>query len=268
MAYILSLTVFGAITGMIAGKIAEKKGYDFWPWFAIGFFLNLIAIIIILVRNDAQPATFGAAEEIGKYKRLLDDGAITQREYDQIKTELLDARKPRKNRVPAGFSVRKEKREPSKRVGWLNLARIRGALLAVVMLLGVAQIVLSVATLASINWFGFLSSFYIDYFLAPEDVAIILFALGTVFASLMAWMASSYASTKSSRNLRWCRAFIVLSISLGVAALIPYVSSINGAGVIEHVVGTDHVAFLFAVSCALALVAFMLMDKDEGAKRN
>lgn len=268
MAYLLSLAVFGAITGAVTGKIAERKGYDFWLWFAVGFFLNIIGIIIILVKDDVQPTAFGAAEEIGKYKRLLDDGAITQQEYEQKKTALLDTRKPRKKHAPFGFPVRKGKRGLSEQARRWNLNRVRGALPAIVMLLGVAQIALSVATLASVNWFGFLSSFYVDYFLAPEDAAIVLFTLGTVFASLSAWMAKSYESAKSPRDLRRCRAFIVLSVSLGVAALVPYVSSINGAGTIAHVAGTDCVALLFAVSCALSLVASMLIYKDKEAEEN
>ena len=69
-------------------------------WWFYGWMLFIVAIIHILLIPDknapVQPVPsprkappVGAADEIGKFKALLDSGVITQEEFDQKKKQLL-----------------------------------------------------------------------------------------------------------------------------------------------------------------------------------
>ena len=72
------------------GRMADKKGYSYAAFAAIGLFLPLIGLIIAAVLPDKNAAHSASnADELAKFKRLLDDGAITQAEYDAKKRELL-----------------------------------------------------------------------------------------------------------------------------------------------------------------------------------
>jgi hypothetical protein len=52
MEWLLLASILSLLTGMICISIAERKGYtkaQLGVWFAVGFFLNIIGIIITLV---------------------------------------------------------------------------------------------------------------------------------------------------------------------------------------------------------------------------
>ena len=97
MFVIIFLFVFAvAIQGLLAwgsGRLAQKKGYDFAPYCVLGFFLGVIGLIIAAVipeKTEGQSKNVASsAEALGTYKKLLDEGAITQEEYDKKKSELL-----------------------------------------------------------------------------------------------------------------------------------------------------------------------------------
>ena len=76
-----------------SGAIARGKGYDFAPFCILGFFLGIIGIIIaaVLPNKSEEQGSVGAsnAEALASYKKLLDEGAITQEEFDKKKSELL-----------------------------------------------------------------------------------------------------------------------------------------------------------------------------------
>ena len=87
-----------------SGEIASKKGHSFAAFAVLGLLLPVIGIIIAAALPDAgmrqavidaarQDATQSVADELLKYKRLLDDGAITQEEYDALKARAMDGRK-------------------------------------------------------------------------------------------------------------------------------------------------------------------------------
>ena len=90
-AYFLGWLVVSMICGGITNGININKGYD--GGFAWGFFLGVIGIIVVACRPEKNSGTNSAkiteADEIKKYKELLDSGAITQEEFDAKKKQLL-----------------------------------------------------------------------------------------------------------------------------------------------------------------------------------
>ena len=79
---------------LIAKGIGEKKGYGAGLSFCAGLFLGPLGIIIMAVVPDkSSQNTIASADALVKYKQLLDDGAITQEEFDAKKKELLATKK-------------------------------------------------------------------------------------------------------------------------------------------------------------------------------
>lgn len=79
---------------LIAKGIGEKKGYGAGLSFCAGLFLGPLGIIIMAVVPDKSGQnTIASADALVKYKQLLDDGAITQEEFDAKKKELLATKK-------------------------------------------------------------------------------------------------------------------------------------------------------------------------------
>ena len=74
----------------ICRAISKGRGMDGGFWWGL---LGIIGIIVVAVRpNDKQRTSntgLTRAEELKKYKELLDSGAITQEEFEMKKTELL-----------------------------------------------------------------------------------------------------------------------------------------------------------------------------------
>ncbi len=91
----------------IPANIAKKKGYSFGLWWFYGFMLFIVAVIHVNLIKDktTQPIPVNAvtpnsyyspsnsgqsvADELKKYKELLDSGTITQEEFDAKKKQLL-----------------------------------------------------------------------------------------------------------------------------------------------------------------------------------
>lgn len=101
------ILIIAAGLAFIPASIAKNKGYDFWIWWFYGWMLWIIAIIhVALIRDKNAPQTTfiqqspapyyppttpskSAADELIKYKELLDKGVITQQEFDARKKELV-----------------------------------------------------------------------------------------------------------------------------------------------------------------------------------
>ncbi len=87
------------IWGFVTKAIVKGKGYEnSGVWFWCGFFLGIIGVIVAACKpavnvspnyTPVQPQT-GSADELFKYKKLLEQGAITQEEYDAKKAQLLN----------------------------------------------------------------------------------------------------------------------------------------------------------------------------------
>lgn len=78
---------------IITMNIAVKKGYT-GKWFLFGFFCTLVGLIVACAihPNGEKPvkASMNSADAIKQYKELLDQGAITEEEYNKKKAELLN----------------------------------------------------------------------------------------------------------------------------------------------------------------------------------
>lgn len=85
--------------GLIPANIAKKKGYSFGLWWLYGWALFIVAIIhvsLIPDKNAQQPAAAvpavpkSASDEIREYKKLWEDGLISEAEYEEKKKKLLE----------------------------------------------------------------------------------------------------------------------------------------------------------------------------------
>ena len=103
-AYLIATLIVAAGLGFIPASIAKNKGYSFGLWWFYGWMLWIVAIIHVNLIPDknapqapvqqnavpVQPAsTKSAADELKKYKELLDSGVITQEEFNAKKKQLL-----------------------------------------------------------------------------------------------------------------------------------------------------------------------------------
>ena len=94
-----------AILGLIPANIAKKKGLSFGMWWFYGWMLFIVAIIHVQFIEDynapekkmnvvasINPSTsvFSTADEIKKYKELMDQGVITEEEFNHKKQQLLN----------------------------------------------------------------------------------------------------------------------------------------------------------------------------------
>ncbi len=105
--YFVSLFVAAGLA-LIPANIAKNKGYSFGLWWFYGWMLFIVAIIhvsVIPAKNAQQiptmqnaPAqyyqqaaapTTSVADELKKYKALLDQGVITEEEFTAKKAQLL-----------------------------------------------------------------------------------------------------------------------------------------------------------------------------------
>lgn len=79
----------GLVCGFISKSQAAQKGYSEVGFFLMGFFLGIIGLIIALVIPARQNEALTNADGILKYKELLDQGVITQEEFEAKKNELM-----------------------------------------------------------------------------------------------------------------------------------------------------------------------------------
>lgn len=98
MEYMVTL-ILAALLGLIPGKIASDKGYSFVLWWFFGFMLFIVAIVAVMFLKDKNapeqksynlPHSPSGADELIKYKELLDKGVITQEEFEAKKQQILN----------------------------------------------------------------------------------------------------------------------------------------------------------------------------------
>lgn len=81
------------VVAITAGRIGVKKGYPA-AGYLLGFFLNIIGLLVVLLMDDngeaAKMSKEGAnADALLKYKQLLDAGVITEEEFNEKKWQIL-----------------------------------------------------------------------------------------------------------------------------------------------------------------------------------
>ena len=95
--YIVSLVV-AAFLGLIPATIAKNKGYSFGLWWFFGWMLFIVAICAVFALPDKNaqaqefnqpPSTQSVADELLKFKELLDAGVITEDEFKAKKDQLM-----------------------------------------------------------------------------------------------------------------------------------------------------------------------------------
>ena len=101
LGYCLVVLLIAAGLGFIPATIAKKKGYSFGLWWFYGWMLFIVAIIHVCLIPDKnapqtppagavhRPPPRGTADEIMKYKELLDTSVITPEEFEAKKKQLL-----------------------------------------------------------------------------------------------------------------------------------------------------------------------------------
>lgn len=89
--YLIILLVYIFVILPIPARIARGKGYSYWGFIVFAFFFWPIALIVsLLIGNKMEyKSETDKAEALVKYKKLLDEGAITQEEFDKKKAEYL-----------------------------------------------------------------------------------------------------------------------------------------------------------------------------------
>ena len=107
MEYFFTLLIAAGL-GLIPANIAKNKGYSFGLWWFYGWMLFIVAIIHVTLIPDKNPKPVpvtvqgtefnanstvkekSAADELKKYKDLLDEGVITEEEFAKKKAQLLE----------------------------------------------------------------------------------------------------------------------------------------------------------------------------------
>lgn len=104
--WMLSLIIAAGLA-FIPANIAKNKGYSFGLWWFYGWMIFIVAIIHVsfipdknarqipiqsaLPKNHATPQYSGrsVADEIKKYRELMDQGIISEEEFQAKKEQLL-----------------------------------------------------------------------------------------------------------------------------------------------------------------------------------
>ncbi len=93
---LIVLFLIRVILSIVIASFAKKKGKSFALFFVLTLlFSAVVGILVLLIsvsmnnnRVEYEPKST-SADEIRKYKMLLDSGAITQEEYEEKKKQLL-----------------------------------------------------------------------------------------------------------------------------------------------------------------------------------
>ena len=90
--YIIIVLAVSCIFGIITKSINESKGYN--GGFAWGFWLGCVGIIVVACRQSnlksaAQPTVINEKDELAKFKKMFEDGIITEQEYQEKRKKIL-----------------------------------------------------------------------------------------------------------------------------------------------------------------------------------
>jgi hypothetical protein len=88
-----------AVIGCIPAAIAHSKGQNFFVWWLYGALLFIVALIHSLMLKPEvmpvpKPTESDAADELAKFAKLKDQGAITDEEFQVQKTRIMEKLTP------------------------------------------------------------------------------------------------------------------------------------------------------------------------------
>lgn len=102
--------LMGVVCAFVCASMAKSKNREAGLWGVLGFFFGLLAVLILALLDRREPgagmagtagtvayttatapapAPASTADEIAKWKALLDEGAISEEEFAAKKRELL-----------------------------------------------------------------------------------------------------------------------------------------------------------------------------------
>lgn len=166
-------------------------------------------------------------EELRRYKGLLDEGILSQEEFDAKKAKLLGVkvsqRVPKGDVEAIGNSVgevrgKQASRESRKRDG-------HRVFKAAVYTLCAMQLINTIVFLSSFGWFRYLSRLYVDYVFSADAVATFLILVGTALI-VLAVRSKPVFLRRMKRDLPKYRKVLLVSAAVfGLAAIVPAVDA-------------------------------------------
>lgn len=101
--YLFCTLGIAAALAFIPANIAKEKGHSFGLWWFYGWMLFIVAIIHVQfipdlnARNDGYrssvpycpPSQTSSADELRQYKELMDQGVITEEDFEKKKKQIL-----------------------------------------------------------------------------------------------------------------------------------------------------------------------------------
>ncbi|MCL2020143.1 MAG: hypothetical protein FWG70_10370 [Oscillospiraceae bacterium] len=89
-AQILGFLIGMALVGLIPGFIAKAKGRSFWGFFFLGMCGFMPGLIAVLCVKNLKKESLRNQAEFDGYKKLFEDGKITEEELRAKRKELLN----------------------------------------------------------------------------------------------------------------------------------------------------------------------------------
>ncbi|MDD7410595.1 MAG: SHOCT domain-containing protein [Fusobacterium gastrosuis] len=85
---IITMIALASILGLIPAYIAKRKGYNFFVWWVYGFLILIVAFIHVCFLTNKKKVEENAFNELKRYKKLLEEGIISENEYEIKKNEI------------------------------------------------------------------------------------------------------------------------------------------------------------------------------------
>lgn len=218
------------------------------------------------------------AKELRDYKGLLDEGLLTQEEFDAKKAKLLKLKPERRQPVvdakAVGETVEKARKKlpDSKQVrsacakgGAMVLSGMKKLFSALVFLLCVLQILLFFYAMFQVELFDYLASRSFGYLFSPDLIAGFLLLLGTLINGVATHPQASILNTLGGEPYQKGKKLVAASAVLGLIALVLLMYARDGKTLFEHYYyyEFDFIALFFVVSLLLTFIAVSIANKER-----
>ena len=218
------------------------------------------------------------AKELRDYKGLLDEGLLTQEEFDAKKAKLLKLKPERRQSVvdakAVGETVEKARKKlpDSKQVrsvcakgDAMVLNGIRKLFSALVFLLCVLQILLFFYAMLQVELFDYLASRSFGHLFSPDLIAGFLLLLGTLINGVATHPQASILNTLGGEPYQKGKKLVAASAVLGLIALMLLMYARDGKTLFEYYYyyEFDFIALFFVVSLLLTFIAVSIANKKR-----